>query len=251
MKFCRKPDDGTGGSLLIMACSLLKTTKTYTHNLNLLTSKVNGLQLKETTKPIYEDVVCGGFVRIKKFFELIQGMTRSQLYQIANRLDHDLKGKYDKTFDQNTTKDFIRLRNFLKIYKPGIKMLRIVKKDRDRKFGTEVLDEVRHGCKSIYKNIVDAINLPSNMQNMITKATHAFQSIDNTALSLDKIITMINTTIDSISIGFAGMRRINILLLWITKLLSFLHLIHKPENQDISSIASLITLFYQQKLVNT
>ena len=108
-----------------------KTLNRETPKQKLFTGIKNG----KSNIVLYSQVVCKeGYVNIIKMFDFIKGFERGDLFHFANEMAKDLKGKWYKTFDNNSTKDYIRFCNFMKIYNPTFKPPKVSKEMRNRKF---------------------------------------------------------------------------------------------------------------------
>lgn len=217
-------------------------------NIKLDEIKENVVLEKPKTKIItYNQIIKDGWVHIDKLFEYTKGKTRSELFQTALAIDRDLKSKYEETFNHVTTHDFLRLRNFMRLYKPGLKMIRVTKYLRNEKFKTQALDDIllttKNTCVNVVHNFVAAANLPSSITRATEKAAVAMDNLTNTTKRFDTMLIEVQGIIKTVTESFSGvLKNAMHILIWLLKIMAFINLIRQKQNQDLTSIASLITL---------
>lgn len=232
---------------------------TKTGHLNKITNILKNIKLDEVGSNIlmeknikkkivtYADCIRDGWVHTDKLFEYLRGKTRSEMFQTANAIDRDMKSKYIETFNHISTSDFIRLRNYMRIYKPGLKMVQITKRIRNSKFSTQALDDIVTGtkntCMNVINNFIAMSNLPVSITTATVKAAHAMDNITNLTNKCDNVFVEIQKIVSSVSNIFDGtMQNAKFILMWLLKIIAFLNLLRQKQNQDLTSIASLITL---------
>lgn len=180
------------------------------------------------------------YVIIDDYIKFSRTLTRSASFYYASLLDTRVKGRYQLTFEQNSTKDFIRLRNLLRIYIPGIQMCKVTKKMRDRKFESQILDTQ---LKSLGTNLSNLFYLPTTIATVAREAVDMFRHANNTMSGIDNIMASVTNIIQKLSATTeAIIANGGKILTWALKILSFLQLISQKHNQTPMNIASIVTL---------
>ena len=187
-----------------------------------------------------------GYVNIIKMFDYIKGYDRGQLFRFANDLAKDVKGKWFKTFDNNTTKDYIRFCNFMKIYNPTFKPPKVSKEMRNRKFAAQALDDytqpVASAIKNVYSSVRAAVDLPSEVKQTL-------EGIRQTALNADNFFDKANviqetmiSAMNKLAEYTDGRKAPKDILIWIFKVLAFINLLRVPENREYLNLVALFAL---------
>lgn len=198
----------------------------------------------------YEEIIDNKnkFLKLTKFFIYIQEKQRGELFRLVRSIDKDLGGNYFKTFENNTTKSYIKFGNFMKIYGKNIKLPRVAKEMRKRKFTTQALDGVTDTIKNLFGSMFGNLNCTANIPTEISTTLHHIQ---NTTIKADTFFEKATEVQDSLlkafstlSEFFTGSDQNNTLLIWIFKLIAFLNLLRNEENRTATNIASLIVLIF-------
>lgn len=192
------------------------------------------------------------YVIIDDYIKFSRSLNRSASFYYAKALDTKVKGRYQATFEQNSTKDFIRLRNLLRIFIPGVQLGRVTKQMRNRKFESQILDSQ---LKTLGSNLTSLFNLPSTISTVAKEAVDLFRHANNTLNGVDSIMSSVTSVIQRLgaateSIIANGSK----ILTWSLKVISFLQLISQKHNQTPMNIASIVTLIlpseYGEYLIN-
>lgn len=195
----------------------------------------------------YESIINGtGFVNIERLFDYVKNLTRGGTFKCANDLAKDTKGKWIKTFEHNTTKNYIRFSNFMKIYCVSFKPPKVCKLMRDRKFETQGLDAVTEpvttAIKSMFTTVKSTIDLPTELKTTLENVTKTamnannfFEKANEIQDSMIKAIQMLT----SVSKSFFDPTNI---IMWIFKILAFINLLREPNNREYGNLISLVAL---------
>jgi len=180
------------------------------------------------------------YVIIDDYIKFSRTLNRSASYFYAKALDTKVKGRYQATFEQNSTKDFIRLRNLLRAYVPGIHLGRVTKQMRDRKFETQILDSQ---LKSLGSNLTSLFNLPSTISTAAKEAVDLFRHANDTLNGIDSVMASVTNIIQKLATATETIvANGSKILTWALKVISFLQLISQKHNQTPLNIASIVTL---------
>lgn len=226
---------------------MISTTNEINQGLNGITS-----QTQKTFDSCFGAVANQMYVIINDYIKFSRTLNRSASFYYAKALDTKVKGRYQATFEQNSTKDFIRLRNLLRVYVPGIHLGNVTKQMRDRKFESQILDSQ---LKTLGSNLTSLFNLPSTISTVAKEAVDLFRHANTTLSGVDNIMASVTSIIQRLgaateSIIANGSK----ILTWALKVISFLQLISQKHNQTPLNIASIVTLIlpseYGEYLIN-
>lgn len=180
------------------------------------------------------------YVIIDDYLAFTRDLSRSAAFHFAKEVDVRLHGKYQATFNQNSTKNFIRLRNYLRIFNPGLKMCRVSKEMRNRKFESQVLDSQ---LRAFTSNVSSFFSLPTTVTRVANEAITTLRQAQNTMGGIDNIMSIVTETVAKISsVAESIYANAGKIIAWALKILSFLQLVTQPHNQTVINLASIVTL---------